>query len=256
MRPPPVLQVGTRTLTAEEVLPLAVRCGLLPVLCREILLDQAIAPIVCEPADLLRARQQFAKELETMDPVVRQQWCAGLSPQQMDDLATRPCRIEAFKQQRWGHQLEAQFLQQKAQFDQVIYSLLRTTQAETAQELYFRIKAGEQSFADLARQFSEGPEAETGGLLGPVPLTQPHLTIAQRLHRSQPGQLLPPFRLENWTVILRLEKRVPAQLDAPTRRRLLDHLFETWIRDQLAQPDQVALMMPPQADTEPPDCVS
>ncbi len=212
---------------------------MLPALYRELLLDQAIAQVVCDPAEVAQARQQFTEGLQTMDAADRQHWLAGLSADQLDDLATRSLRIETFKRQQWGNKLESHFLTRKAQLDQVIYSLLRTANPEIAQELYFRIKAGEQSFADLARQFSEGPEAETGGLLGPVPLTQPHAAIASRLQHSPAGQLLAPFRLEQWTVILRLEKRVPAQLDAITRRRLLDHLFETWIQEQLNQPGMV-----------------
>jgi hypothetical protein len=34
-------------------------------------------------------------------------------------------------------------------------------------------------------------------------------------------------------VIIRLEKFIPAQLDESRRRRLIDELFETWMREQL-----------------------
>jgi parvulin-like peptidyl-prolyl isomerase len=106
---------------------------------------------------------------------------------------------------------------------------------EVAQELFFRIQAGEQSFSECAREYSQGQEAQTGGLIGPAPISQAHPVIAQKLATSQPGVLLPPMKLENWVVILRLEKLIPAQLDDAMRAMLLNHLFEQWLAEQLQQ---------------------
>jgi parvulin-like peptidyl-prolyl isomerase len=119
--------------------------------------------------------------------------------------------------------------------DQVVYSLLRTKDFAIAQELYFRIKAGEESFADAAKAYSQGPEAQTGGIIGPMALTQPHPTLAARLQSAKPGELLPPIRLGEWIVIVRLEQFIAARLDEQTRRALLDKLFQKWLQDCLSQ---------------------
>ncbi|HEY9846451.1 MAG TPA: peptidylprolyl isomerase, partial [Candidatus Caenarcaniphilales bacterium] len=164
-------------------------------------------------------------------------WLAryGLSREQLEVLATRELRLEKFKQATWGHKLEAYFLRRKGQLDRAIYSLIRTKDKGIVRELYFRIQEGEQSFAELARQHSQGQEANTGGLLGPMPLSQLHPAIAKILASSQPGQLRPPTRVEGWFLILRLEKFIPARLDEPMRRRMLDELFESWLGEQLQQ---------------------
>lgn len=49
---------------------------------------------------------------------------------------------------------------------------------------------------------------------------------------SQPGQLWPPTRIEDWWVIVRLEKFMPAQLDEAMRRRLLEELFLAWLQEE------------------------
>jgi parvulin-like peptidyl-prolyl isomerase len=234
----PILQIGDRTIIATDLLPLLIRYQLLPQLLRELLIDQAVERIECSAEETEPALQQFYEANQITDEAARQVWASrnGMLIEQLESLATRPLRIEKFKQQTWGSKLESQFLTCKVQLDQVSYSLIRTAQPEVAQELYFRIQAGEQSFAELARQYSQGPEAETSGLLGPVPLTQPHPGIAEKLFRSQPGQLLPPTKIGEWYVILRLEKLISAQLDEPTRQKLLDELFEAWIQAQLNQP--------------------
>ncbi|WP_017718805.1 peptidylprolyl isomerase [Kamptonema formosum] len=117
----------------------------------------------------------------------------------------------------------------------MIYSLIRIKDEGVPQELYFRILEGEQSFWELAREYSEGVEAQTNGLLGPVELGKVFRDLAQILLVSQIGQLWAPIRLGEWRVIVRLEKRIPAQLDESMRRRLLDELFQVWLQEELAK---------------------
>ncbi|MDZ8264546.1 peptidylprolyl isomerase, partial [Nostoc sp. ChiQUE01b] len=159
----------------------------------------------------------------------------SMSLEQLEAVAMRELKIEKLKQATWGTKLESYFLQCKSQLDKVIYSLIRTSDAEVAQELYFRIKAGEQTFAECASVYSQGAEAQTQGMLGPVPMSQPHPAIAQKLTISQPGQLWPPMKLDEWFVIVRLEKLIPAQLDDAMRSTLLNHLFETWLAEEISK---------------------
>ncbi|MBD0270213.1 MAG: peptidylprolyl isomerase, partial [Cyanobacteria bacterium Co-bin8] len=117
--------------------------------------------------------------------------------------------------------------------DRVLYSLIRTQEPGLAQELYFRINDDGQPFADLAREYSEGQEAQTGGLIGPVELSVPHPSLARILSISQPGQLWPPTRVGEWFVVVRLEKFLPAKMDDATLQRLLDELFSVWLKEEI-----------------------
>ena len=113
--------------------------------------------------------------------------------------------------------------------------MLRLRDAELAAELYQQIKEGEALFSDLASSFSEGPEKHSCGLLGPVPLSQPHPALAKLLQVSKPGQLWPPKRHEGWWVIVRLEKLLPASLDAALQETLLLEEGERALQRQLQQ---------------------
>jgi len=233
----PILQVGERTVTSEELIPLLGQYQLLPQLLRELVIDQAISSIHCTPEEEIHAWQQFCEQNQLTSDAQVQDWLTHfrISPEQVRGLAVRQLRIEKFKLIAWEPKLEAEFLSRKGQFDRVIYSLLRIQSAEIAQELYFRILAAEQPFAELAREYSQGPEAQTGGLIGPVEVASLHPSLAQILMSSQPGRLGSPTRLGEWWVIVRLEQRLPAQLDAALRQQLLNHLFESWLQAQLQQ---------------------
>ncbi|BDA75218.1 hypothetical protein RIVM261_033790 [Rivularia sp. IAM M-261] len=231
------IQLGNEIVTATEVIPLLAAYQLLPQLQRELIIDKVIADIELTPEEKNNTIFTFYKNNqittpETLNGVLQRY---AMTVEQLEVLATKQLRVEKFKQATWGGTLQQNFLQFKPQLDKVVYSLLRTQDMETAQELYFRIKAEEQSFADCAREFSQGQEAATGGLIGPIPLSQPHPIIAQKLSISTQGQLWTPMKLENWYIILRLEKLIPAQLDEATSAMLLNHLFEKWLGEQLQQ---------------------
>ncbi len=232
-----LLQFGSRTITAEEIFSLMAGYRMLPALWRELLIDEAIAPLALTSEEEIRAEEQFYKKHQLTTLTERQAWLKGygMTLEQLKALAMRELKIEKFKIATWGHQLESYFLKYKSQLDKVIYSLIRTSDAGVAQELYFRIQAGEQTFAECATEYSQGSEAQTGGMLGPVNMNVPHPGIAKMLSISQPGQLWPPTRLGEWFVIVKLEKIIPAQLDEPMRQQLLAQLFETWISEQINQ---------------------
>ena len=57
--------------------------------------------------------------------------------------------------------------------------------------------------------------------------------LAERLRISKDGQLWPPFETNNWWIILRHEKSIPAKLDNNMRNNLLSDLYEKWMQSQL-----------------------
>lgn len=243
------LQVGNQSFSAVEVVQHLVTYQMLPQLSQEMIIDQAIAEVECSPEEEEQARQQFFAQHKLTSDDDLQAWLQhnGVTPEQLQHLMLRPIKLETFKRNTWGAQLGNHFLKQKQHLDRVIYSLIRTKDVAIAQELYFRIQEGEATFADLAKEYSQGPEAQTGGLIGPMELSQAHPKLAQLLRTSQPGQIFPPVRLDEWFLIVQLEKLLPAQLDDATEQRLLNDLFQRWLKQQQ---QQVSLHFPDEQPSE------
>lgn len=231
------LHLGDQVLTAAEVVSRLQHYGMWPALIKELVIDQAIAAIALTPEQSAQALDQFLQANQVTTPEQQQLFLAqrGLSEDDLLALAQRAQQLQQYKLDTWGHQVESYFLQRKGHLDRVLYSLIRTRDPGLAQELYFRIKDDGQPLADLARQHSEGQEAQTGGLIGPVELSVPHPALARILSMSQPEQLWPPTRVGEWFVVVRLEKFLPARLDDATRQRLIDELFNTWLAERVQQ---------------------
>jgi parvulin-like peptidyl-prolyl isomerase len=147
--------------------------------------------------------------------------------------AELPLRIRQHGHDHFLHRAEQRFLSRKQQLDSVIYSLLRVRGEALAQELYLRIAEGEADFAELAATYAEGPEQATRGVVGPVPLLQAHPILANMLRTCQPGELRPPFPIEQWWLVVRLESLQAASFDEAMQSRMTQELFEEWVDEEV-----------------------
>ncbi|MEM1366496.1 MAG: peptidylprolyl isomerase [Cyanobacteria bacterium P01_H01_bin.15] len=231
------LKINEKVLQPEEMLPLLMQYRLVTPLVKEVLIDHAIANLSCEQSEIHDVQQKIITQQSLRDANQLGQWLKqqGLDQNRWSEQIERQIKLSKYREETWGPQIERYFLERKRQLDRVVYSLIRTPEAGIAQELYFRIQDGESDFTSLARQFSQGTEAQTGGLIGPVEMGTPHPRIGQLLNTAKPGDLIPPTRIENWWIILRLEKFIPAQLDDAMRQRLLEEKFQIWLRAQLQE---------------------
>jgi len=124
------------------------------------------------------------------------------------------------------------FLQRRASLDQVVFSLLQIQDPELAQELYFRLQAGEADFPQLAHH-SIGAERDQGARLGPVHLTQLSPLVTELLRRARPGEVLPPLELDDGQIlVLRLDLLMPARQNAAIQRQLEQELYTTWLEGE------------------------
>ena len=194
----------------------------------------AVADAKIDSEALEQARNEFIRKkgLSSEEGLESLLIDSGLSEENFNWQILLPLRIRLHCKEHFLHKAEAHFLKRKNQLDQVIYSLLRVQDPFLARELYLRIEAGEASFADLAIQYAQGPERETGGRIGPVSLTQAHPRLAEKLRISTPGKLLNPFRIGEWWIVLRLESYTSAVFDETMAERMAEELFNQWVQEE------------------------
>jgi parvulin-like peptidyl-prolyl isomerase len=231
----PMIQLGETTIHALELPKLLNRYQIMSQVWRGVVIDKAIADTPCKESERAVAIQEFEQHYRITSVETKQAWLQnyGMSLEEMEDLAIRNLKIYKFKEANFSNKVDSHFLKIKTNYDRVIYSLIRTNDKGLASEIYFRIQGSEQSFAELAREYSQGIEAYTGGVVGPVTLAQTHPNLARILTVSKPGQLWAPNYIEGYFIIIRLEKLLPARIDDTMRRKLLDELFELWVNEQV-----------------------
>ncbi|MEY4746460.1 MAG: hypothetical protein RLZZ274_9 [Cyanobacteriota bacterium] len=211
------------------------RLGLLEPYVRTNLLALAASDVALSDEQIDVARQAFCRQHQIPDAEALKAWAVArmLSPAALEAQMRQPLQLQLLCQGDFSAKAEARFLQRKNQLDRVVYSLLRLRDGGLARELYLRIDDGDANFADLAAAYAEGPEQATRGIVGPVPLTQAHPALVDRLRTAAPGVVLEPFQIEAWWLVVRLESFTSATFDEATAARMAQELFEQWISEQV-----------------------
>lgn len=210
------------------------RYNLLQPLVEQMITTDAIAAVNVPQGALEKAKLELLDQrgFESME-----QWSEMLtdldrSHDEVIDRLERMIRRQEFIRERFAPKAEARFLERKSELDQVVYSLLRLGNSFLARELYLQIESGESNFADLAKNYAEGPERNTNGIVGPVSMTQAHPVLVEKLRVSRPGVLLEPFRIADWWLVVRLERYSPATFTEEVSDRMCREMFDAWIAEQ------------------------
>lgn len=217
-----------------EALALLQRHNLLRNLVQRDVMANAVARYPVRQEQLQAAMQSFCQQHRLGDEAALQSYLTthGLTVDALQRQLSLPLQIQQHCKEQFSHKAEARFLSRKNELDRVVYSLLRVKDPFLAQELYLRIAGGEASFADLAAQYAEGPERNTKGIIGPVPLTQAHPVLAERLRTTQPGTLLEPMQLAEWFLVVRLETYAPASFNDGVADQMSRELFDLWVEEE------------------------
>lgn len=231
-------EAPSEALQALESLPLAQlsRHGLLKPFIERQVIAKCVASVAINEEESGAFIGQFCKRHQLEDVESLDNWL-GEQALTREDLAWQlslPTRIERYARQQFGAKAESRFLQRKTQLDQVVYSLLRVKDGGLARELFLRIQNGEATFADLAARYAEGPEQSTHGIVGPVPLTQAHPVLAEKLRTNPVGSLIQPFSIEQWWLVVRPERLQAACFDEPMALQMSRELFEEWVAEEVA----------------------
>jgi len=185
-----------------------------------------------DPEDglLAFAQRQGLEDLNQLDD-----WRAarGLSLPELEDLVHFQPRLQRASEALWGPEVPSVFLQQRADFDRVVISVVRLADADLATELYFQLQDGELSFTSLAEHYAEGHDRANRGMIGPILVKQLNPLLTKVVRRYPPGVLIPPLDVNGRVHLMRVESLEPARLDGPLRDQLLRQLRSQWLQEQL-----------------------
>lgn len=241
------LQHALEAMARQPLLVLLESQGVLHTLVQQRLLEQLRRAVAADPAEASSLVRQICAAMELAIPSSLEECWLEAVPQPLRSRAEELWQQSLLRRAlelRYGDRVEAHFLRRRAALDQVVFRMMRLERLGLAEELYLRLVDDHASFGELADQHALGEERHTRGLVGPMAVGQPHPRIAQALARLVPGELHPPFSIDNAVVLVRLEKRLPAQLNDPLRRQLLRELLEAELQDTTAAVIQGLLQKP------------
>jgi len=238
------LEQELRLMAGKSVAEMLNQHQVLPKLARQLVTEKLISAQRLSPLEQAELLEQLWQGVNLPKPQsLEGDWWEALPTEVQAPLRQRcdQLKLAKYVADRYAEQLEPYFLQRRADLEQVVYGVIRLRSQGVAEEMYLRLVEGEADFTELARVHSVGDERYTHGLVGPMPISQPHSSLRQVLMRLKVGELHPPLRLDPWFLLIRLEHRQPAKLDDRTRDQLLNELFEKEISEFLRPQLEVIL---------------
>jgi parvulin-like peptidyl-prolyl isomerase len=249
------LKIGNRLLNGDQLISALVQYKLLEPLVGQVLIDDIIRDVPISQQELFQALVGNAdvEMPENFEEFV-QQWCQhkGITSEYFNAVLLRGLRVDKFKHLQFAHQVESEFLRSKSDLDQVEFSLIQLTNLPLAQELYFQLRDDGAEFAKLAQHYSLGNERQTGGWVGPLPMSSLPIEIAALFRNEQVGMIYGPVPVAEHFWIVRLEKLTSARLTEATRTNLINQLYDRWLQTQVrslfATPGTIAVQPQPETD--------
>lgn len=202
-------------------------------LLRARLLEEASAGFLVEEVEFNETWQRFCKNhgLEPANPAVPTDF-TGCSSDDLHEIVRRDLRIAKWKTALFEPHARERFEQRKPALDRVVYRLLRVKEAGLARELWFRLREGEATFAELAPDYASGNEIHTEAIIGPSLFGAMHPGLAQMLRASREKELMKPFAVAEWFLIARVEKFLPAEFDDAAKNLMIEELTQLWLEER------------------------
>ena len=138
-------------------------------------------------------------------------------------------KIKCIASQEFSKNAEEEFINSKILLDQYTYSLITVKDSDLAYEIYLQLDSKEAEFSELAKRYSLEGNSNKMGIIGPQSLGKVHPVLKEKLLSSRKGELLNPFQIDTWWVILRLEEKNEAKLDDFLRSKITLSLFDKWV---------------------------
>lgn len=197
------------------------------------LLEESSAGFLVEEEELNEAWQRFCKGqgFDPANPSVPSDF-TGCSLGDLREIVARDLRIAKWKAARFEAHARERFDQRKPALDRVVYRLLRVKEAGLARELWFRLREGEATFAELAPEYASGSEVHTEAIVGPSPFGAMHPGLAQTLRAAREKELMKPFAVAEWFLIARVEKFLPAEFDDAAKNLMIEELTQLWLEER------------------------
>ncbi|AFY49425.1 parvulin-like peptidyl-prolyl isomerase [Nostoc sp. PCC 7524] len=134
----------------------------------------------------------------------------------------------------FAEEVEAFFIKNKLDFEQVILYQIIVNSEKLAQEIYYQIEDGEISFYEAAHLYDINyTRRQKCGYEGKIYRFNLQLNIASVVFRSQPQELIGPLQTEQGYHLLMIKELLPAELTPEKYRELLNNMFHKWLDIEL-----------------------
>ena len=209
--------------------------NLLRIYLKEFVLNEVTKNISIEKKQLEDAKRIFYKEKNINDNTKLNKFLLynGINEKDLEYQISLPLKIEILSTYVLENKIETHFLKRKDELDLYKYNAIRVKDGDLAHEIYFQLESGESNFFDLSRKYSLDKKMFPDGVIGPKNAVGLHPLIREKLRNYNIGNLIKPFQIDNWWLIIKLLKKKQASLDKNTSKQMALEICEIFVHDKV-----------------------
>ena len=198
-------------------------------------LKNFITNLICSKSDLKINIDEMSKEFREKNNLLEDRdlinflLLKGMNIEDHKRKLENSEKIKFIALKEFSKNAETEFINSKNILDQYTYSLITVNESDLAYELYLQIESEEAEFTKLAKQYSSEGNTNKMGIIGPQSIANVHPVLKEKLLTAKKGELLNPFQVDKWWVVLRLEEKTEAKLDDFVRTKISLSLFDKWV---------------------------
>ena len=211
--------------------------NLLRVYLKELVINKITEQISIERNQVEDAKHNFFKENKLIDNNRLNHFLLykGINEEDLEYQISLPLKLELLSNQVNQSRIENHFLKRKDELDLYKYNVIRIENSDLAHEIYFQLEGKESNFKNLSNQYSLDKEVFPEGIVGPKNLVGTHPKIKEKLRNYDIGNLIKPFQIDKWWLIIKLLDRKQAKLDKKTCKIMALELFDIFVQDKVSE---------------------
>ena len=209
--------------------------NLLRIYLKEFVLNEVTKNISIEKKQLEDAKRIFYKEKNINDANKLNEFLLfnGINEKDLEYQISLPLKIELLSTYVLENKIETHFLKRKDELDLYKYNVIRVKESDLAHEIYFQLEGGESNFFDLSKIYSLDKKIFPDGVVGPKNIVGLHPVIKEKLRNYNVGNLITPFQIDKWWLIIKLLEKKQASLDQKTSKQMALELCEIFVHDKV-----------------------
>ena len=205
--------------------------NILPILVKNFLVFETTRDIFLEKNVLENEIKNFylKNNIKNEESLNRFLKAKGIGEETLHYQISLPLKIYLYAEKYLKNQLEEYFHKQKELLDEYTFNIIRVKENDLAHEIYFQLDSEESDFLKLSQRYSFYSSLYPKGVFGPRNLRGVNSIIREKLINSSNGNLIMPFQVDEFWVIIKLIKKKKAKLDNKTTKMLLTEIFDNFI---------------------------
>ena len=211
--------------------------NLLRVYLKELVINKITEQISIDKNQIQDAKNNFFKENKLFDNNRLNQFLLyrGINMEDLEYQISLPIKLEVLSNQVNQSRIENHFLKRKDELDLYKYNVIRIDNSDLAHEIYYQLEGKESNFKKLSNQYSLDKKVFPEGIVGPKNLVGTHPEIKEKLLNYDIGNLIKPFQIDKWWLIIKLLDKEQARLDKKTCKVMALELCDIYVQDMVSE---------------------